>query len=65
MDLIAYSPALNLYSKEWTLRTFNYNYPPAKFVWEEGDRVGMDTTSMVSEGCIISGGGLYHCVLSP
>ena len=25
----------------------------------------MATNSMVSEGCIISGGGLSHCVLSP
>jgi glucose-1-phosphate adenylyltransferase len=65
MDLLAYTPELNLYSKEWPLRTFNYNYPPAKFVWEEGDRVGMATNSMVSEGCIVSGGGLSHCVLSP
>ncbi len=65
MDLLAYEPELNLYSKEWPLRTFNYNYPPAKFVWQQGDRVGMATNSMVSEGCIISGGGLSHCVLSP
>ena len=65
MDLLSYNPELNLYSKEWPLRTFNYNYPPAKFVWEEGDRVGMATNSMVAEGCIISGGGLSHCVLSP
>ncbi len=65
MDLLDYTPELNLYSKEWPLRTFNYNYPPAKFIWEEGDRVGMATDSMVSEGCIISGGGLSHCVLSP
>ncbi len=65
MDLLSYNPELNLYSKEWPLRTFNYNYPPAKFVWEEDGRVGMATNSMVSEGCIISGGGLSHCVLSP
>lgn len=65
MDLLEYIPELNLYSKDWPLRTFNYNYPPAKFIWEEGDRVGMATDSMVSEGCIISGGGLSHCVLSP
>lgn len=65
MDLLEHTPELNLYSKSWPLRTFNYNYPPAKFVWEEGDRVGMATNSMVSEGCIISGGGLSHCVLSP
>ncbi|MBP3924203.1 glucose-1-phosphate adenylyltransferase [bacterium] len=65
MDLLASDPELNLYSKEWPLRTFNYNYPPAKFVWEEGDRVGMATNSMVSEGCIVSGGGLSKCILSP
>ncbi len=65
MDLLKYNPELNLYSKEWPIRTFNYNYPPAKFVWEEGDRVGMATNSMVSEGCIVSGGSLSRCVLSP
>ena len=65
MDLLAYDPELNLYSKDWPLRTFNYNYPPAKFIWEEGERVGMATNSMVSEGCIVSGAGLSRCVLSP
>ncbi len=65
MDLLAYDPELDLYSKEWPLRTFNYNYPPAKFIWAEGERVGMATNSMVSEGCIVSGGGLSRCVLSP
>lgn len=65
MDLLDYDPELNLYSQAWPLRTFNYNYPPAKFIWEEGERVGMATNSMVSEGCIVSGGGLSRCVLSP
>lgn len=65
MDLLEYEPELNLYTKEWPLRTFNYNYPPAKFIWQEGDRVGMATNSLVSEGCIVSGGMLSHCVLSP
>ena len=65
MDLLEYEPELNLYSKDWPLRTFNYNYPPAKFIWEEGDRVGMATNSMVSEGCIVSGGNISRCILSP
>lgn len=65
MDLLDYSPELNLYSEDWPLRTYNYNYPPAKFIWEEGDRIGMATNSMVSEGCIISGGSISRCVLSP
>jgi glucose-1-phosphate adenylyltransferase len=65
MDLLSFNPELNLYSRKWPLRTFNYNYPPAKFIWQEGDRVGMATNSMVSEGCIVSGGMLSRCVLSP
>lgn len=65
MDLLESNPELNLYSKEWPIRSFNYNYPPAKFIWQEGDRVGMATNSLVSEGCIVSGGMLSHCVLSP
>ena len=65
MDLLDYEPELNLYSKEWPLSTFNYNYPPAKFLWSQNDRVGMATDSMISEGCIVSGGNLSRCVLSP
>lgn len=65
MDLLDYNPELNLYSEDWPLRTYNYNFPPAKFIWEEGDRVGMATNSMVSEGCIISGGSISRCILSP
>lgn len=65
MDLLDYDPELNLYSKEWPLRTFNYNFPPAKFIWDEDQRVGVAKNSLVSEGCIISGGTLSRCVLSP
>ncbi len=65
MDLLDYDPELNLYSKDWPLRTFNYNFPPAKFIWDEDKRVGVAKNSLVSEGCIISGGSLSGCVLSP
>ncbi len=65
MDLLDYDPELNLYSNEWPLRTFNYNFPPAKFIWDEDKRVGVAKNSLVSEGCIISGGSLSNCVLSP
>ena len=65
MELLGYSPIFNLYSKDWPIKTFNYNYPPAKFIWQEDGRTGMAANSMVSEGCIISGSTLSHCVLSP
>ena len=65
MDLLNYSPELNLYSEQWPLRTYNYNFPPAKFIWDEDERVGVAKNSLVSEGCIISGGTISGCVLSP
>lgn len=65
MDLLDYDPELNLYSKLWPLRTFNYNLPPAKFIWDEEGRLGVAKNSLVSEGCIISGGQISRCVLSP
>lgn len=65
MDLLDYNPELNLYSRDWPLRTFNYNFPPAKFIWDEENRVGAATNSLVSEGCIISGGTISRCILSP
>ena len=65
MDLLAYSPELNLYSPDWPLRTYNYNLPPAKFIWDEEERVGIAKNSLVSDGCIISGGIISGCVLSP
>lgn len=65
MELLGYSPIFNLYSKLWPIKTFNYNYPPAKFIWHEDGRTGMAANSLVSEGCIISGSTLSHCILSP
>ena len=65
MDLLQYEPELDLYSPDWPLRTYNYNFPPAKFIWDEESRVGVAKNSLVSEGCIISGGTISGCVLSP
>lgn len=65
MDLLQYKPEFNISNRDWAIKTFNYNLPPAKFVHEENDRIGMATNSLVSEGCVISGGQISKCVLSP
>src|SRR5262249_147131 len=40
--------------------------PPAKFVFaQEGRRMGVAVDSVVSAGCIVSGGRVLHSVLSP
>lgn len=67
MDLISVSPEFNLYNHLWPIRTAMEPHPPAKFVFadEASKRVGMATDSLVSEGCIISGGRIDRSILSP
>jgi glucose-1-phosphate adenylyltransferase len=66
MDLIAVDPQFNLYDKDWPIRTYQRQYPPAKFVFaQEGRRMGIAVDSIVSNGCIISGGRVVNSVLSP
>ncbi len=66
MDLVAVTPAFNLYDQDWPLLTGNPRLPPAKFVFaEEGHRMGIALDSLVSHGCIISGGRVTRSVLSP
>lgn len=67
MDLVQVEPTFNLYNDRWQILTQGHNYPPAKFVFadQENNRVGHATDSLVSEGCIISGGHVHRSVLSP
>ncbi|MEW5849236.1 MAG: glucose-1-phosphate adenylyltransferase [Myxococcota bacterium] len=67
MDLVSVKPVFSLYNKEWPLLTFNQTLPPAKFVFDDpaSQRQGLALNSMVSDGCIVSGGRLRRCVLSP
>ena len=68
MDLVHVAPTFNLYDREWPLRTFMEQHPPAKFVFAGGDdpdRIGTAIDSLVSPGCIVSGGKVVHSVLSP
>jgi glucose-1-phosphate adenylyltransferase len=67
MDLVAVDPIFSLYNDLWPIYTVQYNYPPAKFVFRlEGEgRIGRATDSLISEGCIISGGDVHHSIISP
>jgi len=64
MDLVNVDPLLNLYDRDWPIRTFQEQYPPAKTVFSGEDRKASVTDSMVSSGCIISGSKVLHSVLS-
>jgi glucose-1-phosphate adenylyltransferase len=68
MDLVAVDPLFNLYDQDWPLRTYQGQFPPAKFVFAQdyqGGRMGVALDSMVSGGCIISGARVQNSVLSP
>jgi glucose-1-phosphate adenylyltransferase len=63
IDLRAVSPALNLYNREWPLRTASYPDAPAKFTFDDENRRGQAIDSIVSSACILSGGAVRNSVL--
>jgi len=63
MDLNHVKPDLNLYNREWPVRSTGYPDPPAKFVFDENGRRGEALDSIVSGGCILSGGLARKSVL--
>jgi glucose-1-phosphate adenylyltransferase len=66
MDLCQVNPEFNLYDPEWPLRTYQPQAPPAKFVFaEQGHRCGQAIDSVISPGCIVSGGSIFGSVLCP
>jgi glucose-1-phosphate adenylyltransferase len=65
MDLRTVEPTFNLYNDRWPILTHMDPLPPAKFVHDDGSRVGRATDSLVSNGVIVSGGSVRHSVLSP
>ncbi len=60
VDLTAVDPAFSLYGEVWPLRTYQRQLPPSKCVI--GGRV---IDSIMSDGCIISGGTIEQSILSP
>ena len=65
MDLRSATPKFNLYNDRWPILTHVPSQPPAKFVHDDGDRVGRAIDSLVSSGVIVSGGLVRESVLSP
>jgi glucose-1-phosphate adenylyltransferase len=63
LDLVEIEPLFNLYNLRWPIRCGINHDPPAKFVFSQEDRIGVATDSIVSLGCIISGGRIHRSVL--
>jgi glucose-1-phosphate adenylyltransferase len=60
MDIVGIDPLFNLYTERWPFRTFDRSFPPSKCIIG-----GKILESMVSDGCIISGGTVQRSILSP
>jgi glucose-1-phosphate adenylyltransferase len=63
LELADAVPELNLYDTDWPIWTYQEQLPPAKFIYDEEDRLGLAVNSMVSGGCIISGAVVRHSLL--
>ncbi|MCX5850412.1 MAG: sugar phosphate nucleotidyltransferase, partial [Deltaproteobacteria bacterium] len=68
MDLIQVEPVFNMYDLDWPIRTYQEHFPPVKTVHsgeEIAGRVGLVLDSIVSGGCVVSGGRVQRSILSP
>jgi len=63
IELVAVSPELNMYDRDWPIWTHQEQLPPAKFVFDDDRRRGMAVDSLVSGGCVISGATIRRSVL--
>ncbi len=63
IDLTTPMPALDLYEHDWPIWTYAEITPPAKFVHDIEGRRGQAMASLVSGGCIISGGSVRNSLL--
>ena len=63
MDLRAVKPVLNLYNRQWPLRTAGYQDPPPKFTFDEEGRRGHAIDSIVAGGAILAGGEVRNSII--
>ncbi|GMU70113.1 MAG: glucose-1-phosphate adenylyltransferase [Steroidobacteraceae bacterium] len=63
LELVHVAPELNIYDEEWPIWTYQLQQPPAKFVLDDGERVGTAINSMVAGGAIVSGARISDSLL--
>ena len=63
MELCSIEPELNLYNRDWPIWTYQPQYPPAKFIFDDEGRRGQAIDSLIAGGCILSGARVKRSVL--
>ncbi len=64
MDLLEPVPPIDLYQADWPVRTYEYQYPPARTVSSATGNEGIFINSIMANGVINSGGSVHHSILS-
>lgn len=65
MDLLKPVPPLNLYQRDWAIRTYQGQNPPARMIPGEDNRDGLLTNSILSGGTVVAGATVVRSILSP
>jgi glucose-1-phosphate adenylyltransferase len=63
MDLLDPVPSMDLYQKDWPIRSYQSQTPPARAVPGSSGTEGVFINSMLSGGTVISGGNVDHSIL--
>jgi len=64
MDLLEPVPPMDLYQRDWAVRTYEPQLPPARTTSSARGNEGIFINSLISSGVIISGGSVQNSVLS-
>jgi glucose-1-phosphate adenylyltransferase len=64
MDLLKPSPPLNLYQKDWAIRSYHGQNPPARIVPGEGGGDGVLANSILGSGTVVFGGAVRRSILA-
>jgi glucose-1-phosphate adenylyltransferase len=65
MALLEPVPPLDLYQRDWIIRTLQAQQPPARTVPGPSGNEGVFVNSIMAGGVVVSGGGVDHSILFP
>ncbi len=64
MDLLEPTPPMNLYQRNWPIRTYERQLPPARTVSSGSGNEGIFINSIISNGVVNAGGSVHHSIMS-
>ncbi len=65
MELLQPVPSIDLYQRDWPIRTYEGQHPPARSVPGKSGREAEIVNCMLASGTLIVGGTLRHAILFP